>query len=193
MQPKDFWQKEIKEIQENKFRFAGLCICFVVAAVLFLSEDDGGEEIILSENPAPVEENLDADAKIITVQNSAAPVANKNIKVALGANSDELIIYDIFKVPPKEEVETVEEIPPVIVLPPVAQVDNLKEKFVLRGTAIIGNNKTALIQKISEDKKSDAENLILGIGDNLNGKKILDIAADSVIFEDGETLHLEIR
>ena len=168
MQLKDFWQKELQEIQENKIRFAGLCICFIVLAGLFLADDGGGEEITLNETPTP---------EVIETADT-----NKN-----------LFISDPFKIPEKEKIEPPPELPPVIIAPPVAQVPISNEKFILRGTAIIGNNKTALIQKISEDKKSDAENLILGIGDNLNGKKILDIAADSVIFEDGETLHLEIR
>ena len=194
MQLKDFWQKELQEIQENKIRFAGLCICFIVLAGLFLADDGGGDEIILNETPTPeVIETANTNKNIVTVKNSAVPTADKNIKIVRGANSDGLFISDPFKIPEKEKIEPPPELPPVIIAPPVAQVPISKEKFVLRGTAIIGNNKTALIQKISEDKKSDAENLILGIGDNLNGKKILDIAADSVIFEDGETLHLEIR
>ena len=43
------------------------------------------------------------------------------------------------------------------------------------------------------DKNSDAENLILEIGDNFNGKKIVEIATDSVILENGEVLFLDIQ
>lgn len=193
---KNFWQNELKEIQENKFRFAGLCICFLAAAGLLLTDDEGGEEIILNETPAPVEttENVDASTKIIAVKSSATSDADKNIKIVIGANSDDLFVGDPFKVPPKEKVKPA-EIPTAIIAPPVAQLPTLPtEKFILRGTAIIGNNKTALIQKIiGGDKKTTDENLILGIGDRLNGKKIIDIATDSVILEDGETLYLETQ
>ena len=82
----------------------------------------------------------------------------------------------------------------MIIAPPVAQVDNPKEKFVLRGTAIIGANKSALVQKIFVDKKnSDAENLILNIGDSLNGKRVIDIGVDCLILDDGETLYIDIQ
>ena len=191
---KDFWQNDLKEIQENKFRFAGLCICLVLAIVLFLNDDSGGEEIILTENPAPVEttETVDTGAKIIAVQNSAAPNLNENIKVVLGANADDLFVHDPFKVPPKEKVKPV-EIPTEIAPPPVAQIPTLPtEKFILRGVAIIGNDKSALVQKISGNNKNE-ENLILGIGDIINGKKIVEIATDSVILEGGEILFLDIQ
>ena len=186
------WQENLREIRENKVRFAAICILFAVAVILFLA-DDGGEDIILTENPVPVENvetagNVDATAKIVTVKNSPVSNANENIKIVLGANSDGLFVRDPFKVPPKEK-----EITPPVIVQPVAQVQNPKEKFILRGTAIIGANKTALIQKIDGDKKSSEENFILGIGDNLNGKKIIDIAADSVFLDDGEILYLEIR
>ena len=187
---KDFLKEELKEIQENKLRVTGLCICFVLAVILFLTDDSGGEEIILTETPAPIEtaENVDAGKKIIAVQNSTVPNFNENIKIVLGANSDDLFIHDPFKIPPKEIVKPA-EVPAVKIAPPVAQVT---EKFILRGTAIIGNSKTALIQKISANDKSE-ENLILVIGDNINGKKIVEIATDCVILEGGEILFLDIQ
>ena len=190
-----FWQENLKEIQENKIRFAAICICFAVAAVLFLSEDSGGEEIILADNPAPVEnidtpKKPDANTKIVPVKNSS--VLNENVKILIGANSADLIVGDPFKIPPKEKVIPPPELPPVIIQP-VAQVPTLTEEFVLRGTVIIGDNKTALIQKISDGKKSKDGQLILRIGDNLNGKRIVDIGTDSVIFEDGENLYINIQ
>ena len=190
---KKFCWDSLKEIQENKIRFAAVFICFVFAIILFFS-DDGGEEIVLTENPAPVEtaENVDASAKIITVQNSAASTANKNIKVVLGANSDVLFVHNPFRVSPKEKIESPPEIPPVITPPPVTQIPTSAEKFILRGVAIIENNKSVLVQKFSDDKNSE-ENLILEIGDTLKGKKIFDISTDSLILEDGEILYLETQ
>ena len=195
MQLKDFWQKELQEIQENKIRFAGLCICFIVLAGLFLADDGGGDEITLNETPTPeVIETADTNKNIVTVKNSAVPTADKNIKIVRGANSDGLFISDPFKIPEKEKIEPPPELPPVIIAPPVAQVPISKEKFVLRGTAIIGANKSALVQKIFVDKKnSDAENLILNIGDSLNGKRVIDIGVDCLILDDGETLYIDIQ
>ena len=195
MQLKDFWQKELQEIQENKIRFAGLCICFIVLAGLFLADDGGGDEITLNETPTPeVIETANTNKNIVTVKNSAVPTADKNIKIVRGANSDGLFISDPFKIPEKEKIEPPPELPPVIIAPPVAQVPISNEKFILRGTAIIGANKSALVQKIFVDKKnSDAENLILNIGDSLNGKRVIDIGVDCLILDDGETLYIDIQ
>ena len=198
----DFWQKDLKEIKENPARFAALIFCFVVAAILLLTdENSAGEEINLAENPAPVEtpapaENLPADKKVVAIKNAATANADKNIAVVLGANSDELYIFDPFKSPPKENVQPPPpEIPPVIIQPPpAAQVPAAPNfKFILRGTVIVGDKKSALIQKIiPNEKNSGDENLIFEIGDSLNGKKILDINQESVTFEGGEILYLDI-
>lgn len=183
-----FWQDNLKEIQENKLRFIAVFVSFVLAVGLFFSNDSGGDEIILEETP-PVEpaENLD-DTKIIAVHNAATSSANSNIKVVVGANSGDLYVHDPFQVPPKEIVEPIPE-----VVPPVEQVAAPAEKFVLRGVAIIGQNKSALVQKISDENKNSAVDLILEIGDLLNGKKIVEIAPDSVILEGGEILFLDIQ
>lgn len=189
-------QSNLEEIKENKIRFAAVLILFILAIILFLNEENsGGEEINLAEKPAPVEnsppENLPADKKIITVKNSATSNADKNITAVLGANAENLYVHDPFKTPPK--VQLPPEIPAVIIPTPVAQVPSAPTlKFALRGTVIIGYKKSALIQIISNDKNSANENLILEIGDTLNGKKILDINQDSVTLEGGEILYLNI-
>lgn len=201
----DFWQSQIAEIKENKIRFAAVFTCFVIVVILFLTDENSdGEEINLSENPAPVEtpantENITAGKKIITVKNVSVSNANKNITAVIGANSDNLYVADPFKVPPKPKIEPPPEIsveiPVVITQPPVAQVPIiLNEKFILRGTAIIGKKKSALIQKIIPDEKnSDEENLILEIGDTLNGKKIIDINQESLTLDDGSKLFIDIN
>lgn len=196
---KDFFQNELNEIQENKLRFAAVFICFVIAAILlFTDENSGGDNINVAENTAPIEtpapvENVDTNKKIIAVNNAATSNADKNITAVIGANSDNLYVSDPFKVPPKPKVEPPPEIPAVITPPPVAQVlPAPTEKFILRGTAIIGNKKSALLQKITpNEKNSDDENLILEIGDSLNGKKIIDIDNDSLTFDDGLKIFLD--
>ena len=200
---KNFWQKDLNELKENPLRFGGLSICFIAAIALFFSDDGGGEQINISENPAPVEKvekpaTVANNTKIITVKNAKNSSADKNITVVLGANSEELIVHDPFKVPQKEKIETPPpaEIPTVqpVIIPPAAQEPpKLSEKFILRGTAIVGYKKSALIQIISNDKNSAAENLILEIGDSLGGKKIIDISQDSLIFDDGEILFIDLQ
>ncbi|MBQ7705250.1 MAG: hypothetical protein IJT73_07490 [Selenomonadaceae bacterium] len=198
---KKFWQKDLKEIKENKIRFTLLGICSIFLLILFFSEDSGGEKVTVAENPAPVEnvKPVDENKKIVPVKFNSK--VNENITAVLGANSNELYVFDPFKVPPKEkiEIETPPPLPaqPVIITPPpvVAQEPPKPAiKFLLRGTAIIGDKKSAILQKIvDEEKISDAENLIVEIGEILNGKKILDIAPDSLTFDDGETLYLDIQ
>ena len=188
---KKIWQNDLKEIRENKIRFAGLCISFIIAAGLLLTDDSGGEEIILTETPpSEVVETSDTNKNIVTIKRAENSNVNENIKIVIGANSDDLFVGDPFKVPMKEKIEKPPELPPVIISPPVAQV---KTKFILRGIAIVGANKSAIVQKIIDnDKKAGEENLILGLGDNINGKKIVDIATDSVILEDGEILNIDL-
>ena len=194
----NFWQNDLKEIKESPVRFGGLLICFIAAISLLLTdENSNGEEINLTENPAPVE-TVTNDKKIIPVKNAATSNADKNITVVLGANSDSLYVHDPFKFPLEEIVEEPPpvEIPPVLPViiappPPVAQDSKSELKIFLRGTAIIGDKKSALIQIIS-DKDSAAENQILEIGDILDGKKIIDISQDFVTFDNGEILSLDI-
>ena len=197
---KKFWQANLAEIQENKIRFAAILICLVLAVIASFSEDSGGEKVTVAENPAPVEnvKPVDADKKVVPVKFNSN--ADKNITEVLGADSNELYVFDPFKVPPKEKIEV--ETPPlpaqpvIITPPPVVAQEPPKPaiKFLLRGTAIIGDKKSAILQKIvDEEKISDAENLIVEIGEILNGKKILDIAPDSLTFDDGETLYLDIQ
>lgn len=195
----NFWQAQLDEIKENKLRFVAVFICFIVAVIFyFTDENSNGEEIDLSENVTPVEtpepvENVDADKKIITVKNAATSNADKNITVVLGANSENLYVRDPFKVPPKPKIQPPPELSAIVVPPPVAQIPPAPTaKFILRGTAIIGEKKSALIQKIIlDDKNSDEENLILEIGDTLNGKKIIDINQESLTLDDNSKIFIE--
>ncbi len=182
---KKFWQNNLIEIRENKLRFAALLILLVFVTILALSNSESGEEIILTEQPQ------------IETAEEFVPVPNANIIVALGANSGDLYISNPFKAepeiepPPAEILPQIPEIPSqpeIIISQPVAQESpKPAEKFILRGTAIIGENKSALIQKNSSE-----DNLIVNIGDTLSGKIIVDIAQDSLIFDDGSKMTLNL-
>lgn len=190
-----FLQAQIAEIKKNPVRFAAVCTLFIVVVIFcFMDENSAGEEIDLAETEIETPaETVDADQKIITVKTAAISNADKNIIPVLGANSEDLYVRDPFKIPAKPKVQPPPELPAVIIPPPVAQVPPAPtEKFVLRGTAIIGDKKSALIQKSSKNEKDSAEgNLIFEVGDTLNGKIIIDINQNSLTFDDGSKLFIE--
>ena len=59
----------------------------------------------------------------------------------------------------------------------------------LKGTAISGDKKMAIIQKSYDKNKSESH--MLKLGDEINGKKIIDIGRNFIIFDDGEYLYLQ--
>lgn len=66
-----------------------------------------------------------------------------------------------------------------------------EENFILTGTVINLDKKSAIVQKIStvQGKNVREENLIVGIGDYLEGHQIVDITAEAVIFDDGHRIN----
>ena len=66
-----------------------------------------------------------------------------------------------------------------------------EKEFILTGTAINFNQKSAIVQKIStaQGKNVREENLIVSVGDSLEGHKIVDITPSSVIFDDGRKIN----
>ena len=191
-----FFKSQLEEIQKNKIRFGLLVAAFVATIIFAVVDSSGGEEIELEpKQVAQVEEKISVPQK-----NSSA---SGNVTVVIGANSNEVYVADPFKnpAPPKQEVPTatseipaqVEKIsePPAVeeVAVPPAEVpapNPPEEKIILRGVAL-GEIKTALIEKVVSGK---IETLFLKIGDNVNGKKILDITNDFVILENDEKLEL---
>ncbi len=182
---KIFWQQNLKEIRENKLRFSMLLIALALVLILALSNSESGEEISLTEPPQ------------IETAEEFVPVSNANVIVALGADSGDLLVQNPFKAEPEIEPPPAEILPPIpeipsqpeIIIPQIVAQDEPKsaEKFILRGTAIIGGTKSALIQKNSSE-----DNLIVKIGDTLSGKIIIDIAQDSLTFDDGSTMILNL-
>ena len=115
------------------------------------------------------------------------------VKIVMGASPDALIVADPFagqkksEPPPPKPVQAVKTIPPIEIQPqptisPQPEVQpKPREKIFLTGTAISGNVKTAMILR-------NKETLFLTIGDEIDGRKIVDIATDAVTFDDGEIL-----
>ena len=221
---KDFLKEQLDEIRENKLRF-GILIFALFAAIIFAVTDsfERGEEINLESqkisqaditknradlSPAQSESAVNLPAKNVTA-NENVYASSGNIKAVIGANADEIYIYDPFKnptpapkvkaeeppkveVPVKAEAKTLPPVEPVIIIQPAPEVPvppKVPEvKFILQGVAL-GENKVAMVQKISENKI--LEMLFLKIGDELNGKKIADIAEDFLTFDDGNRMYFE--
>ena len=106
--------------------------------------------------------------------------------------ADELFVSDPFageeKPKPKQQPPKsfVEPVPQIVIQPLPQPVEQPKpqEKIILTGTAISGENKTAMFLR-------DKETLFLTVGEEIGGKKILDISVDFVMFEDGQKVYLQ--
>ena len=190
---KKFLSHELEELKENKIRAGALGVCFVIALIFWLTSDNsGGEEIILTDKP-PVTKDL--PVKVLHVEKSPDGVTK-----VLGANADALLIGDPFAVeekpkpqppPPPELPKIPEVVPPVAIEPPKPPAPPVEEKhakpkeqIILTGVAISGENKTALILY-------GGKTLFLTIGDELGGRKIIDITPEFVTLEDNERVYMQ--
>ena len=113
--------------------------------------------------------------------------------------NQEVIPQQVPIIPPQSVTIPVQnqisDLPPIPNLPPIPdvtptiqEVAKLPEKeLILTGTAINFENKAAIIKKVStvQGGKQREENLILGVGDSIEGHKIIDITSEDVIFADG--------
>lgn len=184
---KKFLQGELNELKENKIRATALGVCFIVVLFFWISDDGSdNEEIILNEKPPPITKDL--PVKVLPIEKSL-----DGVTIVLGANADELFIGDPFAGEEKTKPATpppkvvIEPAPPVVIQPPPQPeqlVEQPKEKIILTGTAISGDNKTAMFLRGNET-------LFLTIGEEVGGKKISDISPDFVTFEDGERVYLQ--
>ena len=187
---KKFLSRELDELKQNKIRTIALVVCLVVAVILWTVDDSsGGEEIVLDDAP-PVTKDL--PVKVLPVEKSP-----DGVTIVLGANADALLIADPFadeeKPQPPPTPQPSQPTPPTPPLPaipsPVAiqpppQVKQPREQFILTGTAISGNNKTAMFLRGNET-------LFKTIGDELNGRRIVDITADFVTLDNNERIYLQ--
>ena len=175
---KEILRRELDELKQNKIRVGILAGCLVIL-LIFSITDDGfdGEEIVLTEEPP-----LTKDLPIKTLPVAKSP---DGVKIILGATADRLFIGDPFAVEEKVEPEPpptppLPKIPPPsIIIEPTPEPKLPKEKIILTGTAISGDNKTAMFLR-------GDETLFLTIGEEIGGRKISDITSDFVTFDNGE-------
>ena len=181
---KKFLSRELDELKRNKIRAGALGVCFVVLFIFWLGEDDSGEEISLDAPKSPPPATKDLPAKPLPVSKNL-----DGVKIVLGADADALNVADPFadeekpKPPPK-----VAPPQPIVLQPPQpiqpAPKTESREKIILTGTAISGNSKIAMFLR-------GKETIFLSIGDEIGGKKILDITPDFVTLEGGVRVYLQ--
>lgn len=176
----DFFKSQLEELRKNKFRVGLLAIILLGLIIYSVSDFDKGEEITLDEpqKNSAVEEPV----KVTTV-------TDEKVKPVIGANVDEIFIHDPFYNPaPKVEEKILPPAEPVIIAPPVVEEPKPPEiKFSLQGVAL-GDEKTAIVKKIESGK---VEILFVTVGDNLNGKIIVDMSDDFIIWDNGDKLYIE--
>ena len=183
---KEILRRELDELKQNKIRVGALAACAIVLLIFAITDDTSdGEEIILEESP-PVTKDL--PVKILPV-----PKSPDGVKIVLGANADRIFIGDPFAseeeskiLPPPQPTPPLPKIPAptTSTIPPQSRIESKKEKFVLTGTAISGENKIAMFLRGNET-------LFLTIGEEIGGRKISDITPDFVTFEDGTKVYFQ--
>ena len=178
---KKILQRELDELKQNKIRVAALVACLVVLIIFWANEDSGGEEIILTEDKPPVTKDL-------PIKNLPVEKSPDGVTLVLGANADKLFVGDPFagvekpKPPPKVVTPPV---PQIVIQPPQpVEAPKPQENFILTGTALSGDSETAMFLR-------GKETVFLTIGEEIGGKKILDISPDFVTFEDGERVFIQ--
>ena len=182
---KKFLEREFVELKQDKLRVTALIVCLAVLLIFVATDDSGdGEEISLEKPPA----TKDLPVKPL-------PVVTKSpdgVTPVLGANADALFIGDPFagEEKPKPPPQPVEETKPVapIELPPIpaprfVEPPKPAEPITLTGTAISGSNKTAMFLR-------GKETLFRTVGEDIDGRLIVDITPEFVTFADGERVYL---
>ncbi|MBR4152491.1 MAG: hypothetical protein IKT98_05975 [Selenomonadaceae bacterium] len=183
---KEILQRELEELKQNKIRVIALVVCFIILLIIWITDDNSdGEEITLNE-PPPVTKDL----PMKTLPTDKNP---DGIKVVMGANADRLFISDPFEFEEEPKPKPPTPTPPLPKIPapstviepkPEPIIEQPKEQIILTGTAISGENKTAMFLRGNET-------LFLTIGEEIDGRKISDITPDFVTFDNGERIYFQ--
>ena len=186
---KEILRRELNELKQNKIRVGALAMCAIVLLIFAITDDSSdGEEIILEE-PPPLTKDL--PVKVLHV-----PKSPDGVKIVLGANADRIFIGDPFETeediksvpPPQPATQPAPPLPiipaPSIPLPPPESKPEPQEQIILLGTAISGENKTAMFLRGNET-------LFKTIGEEIGGRTISDITPDFVAFTDGGRIYLQ--
>lgn len=177
---KKWLSRELEEIKRDKFQIIALVI-FVIVAVIFWLADymSRGEDLALNEPTT----SAPPATKDLPVKNLPVVQSVDGVTIVLGADAKPLFIADPFAgaEKPKPVTKTVAP-PPIVFQPP--EIPKPQESIVLTGTAISGENKTAMFLR-------GKETIFLTVGDEIDGRKISDITSDFVRFADGSILTIK--
>ena len=179
----------------------------VISIIVLIFSDKEDDTNAISKN-----ESVKINAALNnSVKNSSETADNSNLTEILGlqkALKDEDIINP-FKVDNNENSTAFEDKPPmptpaVEFKPPTITAPNKNisplpksETIMLKGTAISGNKKMAIVQigKVSKNDsnndKNKIESRLLSIGDEIEGKRVIDIGKNFIAFDDGKSLSLQ--
>ena len=225
-QLKKFLDREISEIKEHKNRLIVLAAASVIAAGVFILNGTDEEKAAgVSEKEKPI--SVEKASKNRTEKKSEPKFTSiKGLEKAAA----EVDVINPFKVDIAKSQESVDKkaesksdikpaevnpVPAISVVTPVNTKESNKsiepkEKVVLilKGTAISGDKKMAIIQrnnnnsskskpsnnendKANKTDKSKVENFILNVGDKIDDRQIINIDKNSVTFDDGQKLYLQ--
>lgn len=184
---KKILRREFDELSRNKIRATALVACAAMLAIFWLSDEPApAEKISLDEPPVKAPATKDLPAKNFPPQKIF-----DGVKIVAGATADPLTIANPFAA---EKTSPKKISPPKISPPPkIPQEGSLnapqgeippREKILLTGTAISGAKKTAMFLR-------GKETIFRTVGDELDGRKIVDITADFVALSDGTRIYLQ--
>lgn len=190
----EFLRRDLDELRKHKYRTIAMAVVVLVGLIYsWKPEGTNVEEIDLSDTP-PVTKDLPVQKlpdKKIPAQISETI---DGVKIVLGANSEQLFIGDPFagvekpKPPPPPKVEPqkteLPKIPPPSQIPQPPPKVEPKEKIILTGTAISGDNKTAMFLRGKQTE-------FLTVGEEIGGRIISDITPEFVTFTDGGRVNLQ--
>ena len=211
---KEFYDREVTEIMQNKLRFGFIIACLVASVALFAFTDNETEVTEAYDNGAPkvvtASNDKSTNDKTSDKNKSDKPTSKVTSITGLERASEGGELINPFKADlVKPPIETKSPKPESIPLPqtpkpiPTKTVENSdKVVLILKGTAISGDKKMAIIQRsvVGKDNstkstnpkdKSKNESLLLNIGDEIDGRRIVAIDKDFVIFDDGYKLHIQ--
>jgi len=200
----EFWSKfkarEVAQIKEHRLRIIIAMTVSLVLASLFISFN------LEDEPSASGNNNVEQPANETKEEVKSTPKIKSSQKIlGLQKAAENVDLINPFKVDLKE---TPPAVPPVIPAPvpalpvtpimqpptPVAAEVEPKTILNLKGTAISGDKKLAVVAIIKSSKdnngKSKSESQLVKIGDEVNGRKVTDIGKNFIVFDDGQKLDM---
>jgi len=183
---KKFLTRELNELKQNKIRATALGVCFIIVVIFWASENFSNDEEIILNEPTTADAppaTKDLPVKILPMEKNP-----EGVTLVLGANADPLIIGDPFageeKPKPKPQPKIVMSLPPIPLQPPLQPQPQPQEEIILTGTAVSGENKFAMFLR---GEKTEFRK----IGEEIGGRRIVDINPDFVTFADGGRISVQ--